>query len=339
MRCQRCQFENMPGESRCFRCGSALDGAAIAVDIHPPRMARWKGPIRSISRWIRLHSLLPEAVANPKVPAYFKIMSGNAFAGILLSIIPGFAHLLNDRFREVVLWVTAWVIIFIAGIFFYGSGTGLLFIGFAIGIHSWIVFTHALIKEHTEAKEKFTDFIMLLVFFGLFYFGVRMTAFRNFVFGFSNLAVPYQNIQQGDMLLAFRSRANPEYVKQGAFVTTNLREFGERIFFRTEGKMAVQIVAVGGETVGVNNGIFVVNGRPLDKEHFPVPRWLQGQKLCISVPQGSYFINAEYNIWGHVPPNEAMLRNACVVAGSRIEATAVMRWLPVSKRGFLKAED
>jgi hypothetical protein len=339
MRCQRCQFENIPGESRCFRCGSALEGAAITVDIHPPRMARWKKPFRSIFRWFRRQSIFPEAVAEPKVPAFLKIMSGNALAGVLLSIVPGLAHFVEGRFREVRWWVLGWIVVLLIGVFFYGSGTGFLFLGFAVGIHSWIAYNHALMKEHIEARERFIDFGMLLVFFGLLYFGVRMTILRDFVLGFSSRTIPYQNVQQGDIVLARRSRARADFLKRGSFVVVGLREVwaGRRIW-NVRGEMVAQVVAVGGETVDIN-GVFVVNGRPLDVNHFPVPQWLRRRIEPIYVPDGSYFVNVEYNVRGNMAVNAGLVKEACVIEGSRIEALAVMRWLPLSRRGFLKVEE
>jgi hypothetical protein len=340
MRCQRCQFENIPGETRCFRCGSILEGAEIAVDIHPPRMARWKKPIRSIFRWIRRQSIFPEAVASPKVPAFLRIMSGNALAGIFLSIIPGLAHFIEGRFREIRWWVLGWIAVLVVGLFFYGGGIGLLFLGFAVGIHSWITFNHMLIREHNEVRERFIDFGMLLVFFGLLYFGFRMTVLRDFVLGFSSRTIPYQKVEAGDIMLARRSRARADFLKRGSFVLVALGEVRAQRILGVESETIAQVVAVGGETVDIN-GVFVVNGRPLDVNHFPVPQWLQGRRWSVSVPKDSYFINVEYNtvIHGNAELNAGFVERACVIPGSRIEATAVMKWLPVSRRGCLKADE
>jgi len=266
-------------------------------------------------------------------------MSGNALAGILLSIVPGLAHFVEGRFREVRWWVTGWIVVLLVGVFFYGSGTGFLFLGFAVGIHSWIAFNHMLIREHNEARERFIDFGMLLVFFGLLYFGVRVTVLRDFVLGFSSRTIPYQNVQQGDIILARRSRARADFHKRGSFVLVTLREVGARRVWGVEGEMVAHVVAVGGETIEVTDGVFVVNGRPLDKEHFPVPQWLQRRIGQIYVPEGSYFINVEYNVRGNMAVNTGLVKEACVIEGSRIEAAAVMKWLPLSRRGFLKAEE
>jgi hypothetical protein len=326
----------MPGESRCFRCGSALGDAAIAVDVHPPRMARWKRPIRLVLRRFRRLNIAPESL--PKVPAFLKIMSGKALAGIFLSIVPGLAHLVEGRFREVRWWVPAWFVVLLVGMFFYSGSIGLLFLGFAVGLHSWIAFNHALMKEHIETNQHLGDFVMLLVMAGLMYWGVRATVLGDFVFGFSSRTIPYQNVQTGDIMLARRSRAQPNLLKRGSFVLVPLREVGGRRTWGVEGEMVAQVVAVGGETVDINNA-FVVNGQPLDEKHFPVPQWLRRNIRQIQVPEGSYFINVEYNIQGNAAMNTALIGRACVIPGSQIEAAAVMRWLPLSRRGFLKAEE
>jgi hypothetical protein len=305
-------------------------------------MARWKGPIRSLFRWFRRHSLFPEAIARPKVPAFLKIMSDSAFWGIILSIVPGLAHFIEGRFREIRWWIPAWFVVLLVGLFFYGGGIGLLFLGFAVGIHSWIAFNHALMKEHIETNQHLVDFVMLLAFFGLLYFGVRATVFRDLVFGFSSRTIPYQNVQTGDIMLARRSRAQPNFLKRGSFVLVPLRNFGiGRIWRGVRGEMVVQIVAVGDEFVDINNSTFVVNGRPLDEKHFPVPQWLRRNIRQIQVPEGSYFINVEYNTttYGNAAVDAVLIGRACVIPGSRIEAAAVMRWLPLSRRGFLKAEE
>ena len=44
MRCNRCQFENMPGYDSCVQCGSILKAASGQVETEPPRMSKWKIP-------------------------------------------------------------------------------------------------------------------------------------------------------------------------------------------------------------------------------------------------------------------------------------------------------
>ena len=44
MRCARCEFENIPGQTRCIRCGSILEAGSAVIDIYPPRMPAWSKP-------------------------------------------------------------------------------------------------------------------------------------------------------------------------------------------------------------------------------------------------------------------------------------------------------
>jgi len=329
----------MPGESRCFKCGSVLSGQGVAVDVHPPRMDRWKGPFRAVPRWIRLRTRFGERL---RVPAFLRIMSGNAALGLVLSLIPGLAQAVSGRFREVRWFVFGWLLLLPAGIFFYGSGTGYLLLGIAVGLHGWIAFRHSLMKEHAEIGQRIFDFSMLLVVFGLLYFGVRSTLLGDFMFGYTNLTIPYQNIESGDMLLARRSLSGAEDLKRGGLVQSTLRMVGRgRRVFSGGARTIVQIVGLGGEKIEITDGAYVVDGRMLDGEQYPVPEWLKGRKIGpIVVDVNSYFVNAVYNVEGRgMQLTAEMVGQACIVKSSEIESKVIMRWFPLKRRGFLKENE
>jgi hypothetical protein len=277
---------------------------------------------------------------RPKVPAFLKIMSGNALAGIILSIIPGLAHLVSHRFREVRWWVLGWFLTLLAGLFFYGSAPGFLLIGLAIGLHGWIAFSHTLLAEETEFNKRVAGYAMLIIALGLIYWGIQAVALRDFVFGYSNLAIPYQNVQTGDMLLARRSRAYGGDLSRGSLVIGNFhRLYGNQVM-ADEYQMVGQIVALPGEEIGIVEGKFTVNDQTLDTEKFPVPRWLIGHSLSATIPADSYFVSTDYMVHAHGMNLSAdMIYNTCVLKRDDIEAHAVMRWLPVSRRGFLRADE
>jgi len=268
-------------------------------------------------------------------------MSGNALLGLILSIVPGLAHFVDRRFRDVRWFVLGWFLALFAGIFFYGSALGLLLLGLAVGFHGWIAFSHALSKEHEATSQNFTDFVMLLVVIGLLYWGVRSIAFRDFVLGYTNLTVPYQNVQAGDMLLARRSLSRAANLDRGSLVLAPLANVwgGHGQTFRHRSLMAGQIIGLPGEEVVIANNAFVVDGQTLDSVRFPVPNWLRGGGIgAIHVPDGSYFVSDEYNvtIHGNVRLDAALVGLACLVRSSGVEAEAVMRWFPLAKRGFLR---
>ncbi|MGD1043594.1 MAG: hypothetical protein ABR913_11140 [Sedimentisphaerales bacterium] len=301
-------------------------------------MAHWKRPVRSMVRWFRLHSILPDTY--PRWFAYLKIMSGNAFISIILSIVPGLAHLAGGRFREVRWFVLGWLLLLLAGIFFYCSNLGLLLLGLAVGLHGWIAYSHTLMKESDEMGKKIFDLAMLIVIVGLPYFGIRHYAFGDFVFGYTNLTIPYQNVQTGDLLLARHSLAQATNFKRGSLVLSPVVVWGGHGPANRRGPLMVgQIVALPGEEVAIDNASFVVEGHILDDKQFPVPQWLRkGNIGAIQVPAGSYFISTVYNVNAHGMVLDAgLVGNACVVHSSRIEGKAIMNWLPLARRGFLRA--
>ncbi len=337
MRCQRCQFENIPGETRCLRCGSILEAKDVAVDVHPPRMAYWKKPERAALRWLRLHIALPEGLTVPRVPAFLRIMSADAFLGLILSIIPGLAHYISGRFREIRWFVLGWFLALLAGIFFYGGGLGFLLLGLAVGLHGWIAFSYALSKERTEISGKIRDFAVVLVVFAIFYWGIRATAFRDFVFGLSNLAIPNQDVQVGDVLLARRSRAHGGNFPRGSLVFGRFPQIYGNQVMPNRYTVSGQIVALPGEKIEINGGRFVVNEKVLDGDKFPVPRWLSREQLSATIPVDCYFVSTAYR-HGGANLTGGMMRDVCILQKSDIEALAVMRWFPLAKRGFLRAD-
>lgn len=100
-----------------------------------------------------------------------------------------------------------------------------------------------------------------------------------------------------------------------------------------------QIIGLPGEGVKIANNTFIVEGRPLDNTRFPVPNWLRGGGIeAIYVPDGSYFVSNVYyvTIHGRVNLDAGLVGQACLMRSYQIEATAVMRWFPLARRGLLR---
>jgi hypothetical protein len=271
-------------------------------------------------------------------------MSEHAFLGFVLSIIPGLAHYVNGRFREIRWFLLGWLLALTAGIFFYGSSWGLLLLGLAVGIHSWIAYSYALSKELDDTSERVRTIIVVLIVFGLIYTGIRYTVFRGFVLGYTNITIPYQNVQAGDLLLARRGSARAAKLTRGDIV---LAPVAGNIYggyghqgqaFRRGPVMAGEIVGLAGEQIEIANGSFVVDGKTLDTKKYPVPEWLRGLNIGpINVPYASYFVSSVYNVEGHGMVLDAgLVGRACTVRSFAIEAKAIMRWFPLARRGFLR---
>jgi hypothetical protein len=345
MRCQRCQFENIPGESRCFKCGSILGDHNVPVDVCPPRMSKWQGPFRSLVRQLRFWSALPEESFYGWVPDWMKIMSGNAFLSLFLSIVPGLAHFTQRRFRQVRWYLVAWFVFLLTGMFLYGGFLGFLLIGLAVAMHVWVAFHAALLVEHQEMGYRVFDVAFLLFLYMFFYWGIRILVFRDFVFANTAVSIPHQNVKPGDCLLARHSLSQPGPFSRGSLVVIHpvsvMAGYHNRRMVSGQ-LMTVQIVGLPGEEVQIKDNAFVVNGRILDTNEYFVPNWMMRRKLrAIHIGDSSYFVNNVYNITGHgdINVNEAMLESVCVVSALDIDAKVIMRWLPLIRRGFLRSDE
>jgi len=337
MQCQQCQFENVPARTRCLRCGSVLVAIAVAAaDIYPPRMAVWGKPLRSALRWMRLHNLPPGGFSPAHAAKQMRVMSPAAFVALVLSVFPGLAHLIDRRFKEIRGYVLAWFIMLASGIFLYGGTLGFLLLALAVSLHAWIAFSHTLNKELSQSNSRFVGLAILLVLTTLFYWGIRKTVFDDFVWGYTNLNIPYYHLEKGNCLLARYSRAHDTVLSRGSLVLARLHTFG-RGFNYSPYRMIVQIVGLEGEKVEIAANTFLINDKPLDSDKFPVPKWLQNRTTSVVVPADYCFVGCEYNIDSHgmtVPDKDVI--SVCLLPKRDIEARAIMRWLPLRRRGFLE---
>jgi hypothetical protein len=287
--------------------------------------------------------VLPEGGIGAWIPERMKIMSGNAFLAIILSIIPGLAHLAQRRFRQVLWYFIAWFVFLLAGMFLYGGFPGFLLIGLAVATHVWIAFHAALLVEHDEMGHRAFDVTFLLFFCMFFYWGIRTLVFGDFAFGYTALRIPRQNVQPGDYLLARRSLSQTGPFSRGSLVliypVSEVVGYNNRRTVSGE-MMTVQIVGLPGEEVQINDNTFVVKGGILDANEYSVPGWITIRKpIVIRIADDSYFVNNVYNIAGRGALNEAMLNNVCIVAARDIKAKVIMRWLPLTRRGFLRSDE
>jgi hypothetical protein len=340
MRCGRCEFENMPGRSTCLKCGSILAQKADAVEVDPPRMARWKRPLRCTFRWLRAFHVIPSGGISIPIPPWLSRFSREGLFGILLSVIPGLAHLLQGRLREIRWYILAWFLSLVLALFFYGSFWGLCFFGFAIGLHGWIAIHSALIKQVTDFGHR--AFALALVSLGVLvvYRNIGGLTFRNLAGGYSSVAVPYHRIETGDYLLASRSRLRSEPLTRGALVLASLEDTRHGFWTWSQRRRdmgIVQIVGLPGEKLKIKGGAFWINDEQLDAEKYPLPTWLHRMTMSVTIPKGSYFISAEYNVEVHGRLlNNLDVTNICLVGPDSFEAKAFMRWMPLMRRGFIR---
>jgi hypothetical protein len=154
--------------------------------------------------------------------------------------------------------------------------------------------------------------------------------------GHTTLTIPYQEILPGDYLLARHSQAGREHIGRGSLVLTHLAQTRNQRSRKGQ-EMIVQVVGLPGETLEITDNVFVVDGRQLDTEKYPVPGWLHNRKLSVKIENERYFINCDYraNVRGGLP--DGAILAVCIVPLADIRAQAFMRWLPLSRRAYLKA--
>lgn len=345
MRCARCDFENIPGQSRCIRCGSILEAGGAVIQIHPPRMPAWKGPLRDAMRRLRGSHLVPQRSLASFVGPRFEAVVSDTMAGLALSIIPGLAHLLSGRFKEVRLFVALWFSLLSTGLFLYGSQIGWLLIAAAIGIHAWIAVRHGLFDKLGGFGERVGAVLILVVALCVLYWVTPRVLPGGIRSGRTALTIPALNIRSGDLLLVRRVSDANMVAPRGVLVLVRPVEVGN---YRGRGRqrelngaMIGQIVGLPGETIQVGGGPCKIGEQQLDPNAVPTPRWLQRvSPMSIAIPRGSYFISSEYRVQGLA--NQAvttdMVRAACVVKASDIHWRAFMCWLPLSRRHFLPQE-
>jgi len=341
MRCPRCEFENMPGQSTCFKCGSTLAQEADSVEVNPPRMSRWKRPLRCTFRWLRAFHMIPSGGISIPIPPWLSQFSREGLFGILLSVIPGLAHLLQGRLREIRWYVLAWFVSLVGALLLYGGFWGLCFFGLAIGLHAWIAIHSALIKQVADFGHR--AFALLLVSLGVLvvYRNLGGLIFRNLAGGYSNITVPYHRIETGDYLLASRSRLRNKPLTRGSLVLSSLEGARRGIgLIMSRGRLdmgIVQIVGLPGEKLEIKDGAFWINDEQLDGEKYPLPTWLHRIKMSVTIPKSSYFISSEYNVEVHGRLlNVLDVTNVCLVGPDSFEAKAFMRWMPLMRRGFIR---
>ena len=256
--------------------------------------------------------------------------------GAICSFIPGLAHLIQKRFHTIRWWVLSWAILLPMSLFMFGSSVGMFLLGLAIGVHVWIAVHSALLREHNELHHRVIGYLIILGFYFFAYHGLGSLIFYNIPGGYSVVDSPASKIHHGDFMLGRRSQIQEEYLTRGSFVLAHLSNVGGNLFRQSDDLAYVQIVGLPGDIVAIENGSYLINGEIVDGEQFPVPNWIKRYVFSKSVPNSSYFISANYQGAGY---DQTMAVNVCIIPQNQIEAKAFMRWIPLSRRGFIRESE
>lgn len=335
MQCPRCAFENLPGQTACFRCGSALVAEAT-VDVHPPRATAWSKRADGVRRRLRRVFRI-DAMEKTPVPAAVS-WSGHVLVYLVLAPVPGLLQLYQGRFREVWFWSVAWLFLILGAGYLYGLSAGLFLIGLAAGLHGWLVGrAWGVIHPNDDLSGRLGGVVGMVLLAAVLYWLVGREVASRFTGGYSPLAVPGVQVEAGDYLVGRPISAAPKDLARGSFVVYRSPDVDQwrRPFRFTPETTVGQVIGRPGETVTLDNGTFLVNGRRLDFRDYPVPRWLWSTDESFSVPRGCYFISAAYHLT--LAPGVRLMRNIieprCLIHAERIQSRLTYRWLPVGRRG------
>ena len=214
MRCRRCEFENMPGETTCFRCQAVLVPAGV-TGLAPPR-AGWAKPFRRVRYWLNRKLGLGwrgKVESGPSTAPGWALIGRERLLVASISLVPGLGHLLSRETRRIFLLWPAWLGMLGLGVFFYGTVCGGLFIGAAVALHAWIICDAAAVHDAFAGRP--IRFVIVLAVFGALllgiYGGARRSAGALVSEAYAPMDFPAERIRSGDFLLvdprAYRAAA------------------------------------------------------------------------------------------------------------------------------------
>jgi len=343
----------MPGLTVCFRCGSVLAPEQVTVDVHPPRASGWQKPLRGLRRWARRHSPLPPLPSEPAVRAMIEQSRDREYrlqraqlAAIrlawlmalwVLSILPGVSHGLQRRFGEIrFLWL-GWIAGLVLGLFWLGGIFGAILLGLGVALHGVIAVHGSFFRVLKARGPRLAVVVVSMAVLGVMYWQAGRWAFSDVETSYAPFDIPGRGIYRGDVLLFRPSLAGSHPQPRGAVVRAVFdqvhNEGGNAGRYTTTG----QIVGLPGEELSLRDKVFFVNGRALDSQNFPAPRWMQTAAFSCTILPGHYFVTTEFKISGdRRRVSSEMIVRAGRVPYDRVEARAFMRWLPVYRRGYIR---
>ncbi|MGE5294324.1 MAG: S26 family signal peptidase, partial [Solirubrobacterales bacterium] len=157
--------------------------------------------------------------------------------------------------------------------------------------------------------------------------------------GHTTLTISAMNVQEGDYLLVRRigdeaaSRLPRGTIVQFHPAIVNVH--GDDIGHGDRAAIG-QIAGLPGESIRIEDGRYVIDGRPQDPNGLPVPSWLRTHRLGseILVLPRTYFVSMEYTVQGR--PDDRMIRSACIARASDIRGRAFAIWWPLWRRGWIE---
>lgn len=335
MQCQRCHFENMPGQQRCFKCGSVLESQGAILNVHPPRMAGWKRPWRGLFRVLRKRGGRLKVDKLPDVPMDWWPDYRDGLWGLVLSIIPGFAHFLYGHFKRIRNLLIAWFVCMSLSAALFSTPWGWALFGIGGTIHAWIALDAGLREKLAAVRERLIALLFLFALFFIGYYILVQVLFPSISFQRIAFGVSPSGVHSGDTLLLRSLGDHAQSLARGDFVSYQGRAINAGGTWPAVG----QVVALPHETVKMDSQGFHVNGTPLGLEQFPVPHWMRTWKNEVTLGPNQYFITTAYHRRGAADLPPGTVERLCLISKQAIESRATMLWWPLTRRHRLDTQD
>ena len=316
-----------------MQCGTVLAASATPIEVYPPRMSRWKKPVRGLFRFFRISGLHLPSI--PSMPDWAEKFFCSSLFTAVFSIIPGLAQLLSGQIRFIRWYWVAWAAMIMMMVIFWGTSSAAFFFSLALSIHVWIAMRGGILKDFEEFRHRMAIFsVLAVVYFLIYYHGsqlaLRMLGIQG---GYSLFNLPSKEIETGHY---FWGRTRNFTLQRGDIVSTSLRTIGNHgYFFNRQSEGFVRIIGLPKETLTIREGLFQVNNEVLDKDQFPVPAWLaRVQDYSVALGDDQYFVVAEFGGQGY---NSGHVNSVCILSSSSFYSKAFLQWQPLRNRGFIES--
>jgi hypothetical protein len=323
MQCASCEFQNMPGNTRCLRCGATLQLATAAVDVEPPRASSRSKVLR---RFVP-GSVTRTALQFRRSQAIEQWRRAQLPAGCLPRLaVPGWAQAYLGNRVQARRFFWSWLGLGLAGLLCYGSQLGAVWLGGMVAVHVGSIIDVSWRRDPVETQAQRGALaaalgVVALVAYGALLWNVqRVVDTRQWItvgepFAPSDVVLYRQNAyagaapQPGDLVLFSNSSS-----------TLGRTEQGHQARFQTDGQWVDRVIAGPGSRVRWESGALWVDDqaselRPLNPARMP-------QRLELTVPAGSYCV------FPTTDPFIGPAEGTCFVPRGRIMGRAIARNYP-----------
>jgi signal peptidase I len=339
MQCPSCRFENMPGLQTCGRCGTALNLATAAIDVHPPRASKTAKRVRKFVPRSAIYTARDTAAEVGRiVTGSFEDAQVPLPEPPLLArlIVPGWAHIYVGMTLRGRIFLAVYLFLAAMGLLTWGTDMGSLWLGLAMSVHASSALD-VLVRQGTMRFPRMvlTSVIVFLVLGAVVYYPAYQVG--------SHVAAPIRFEEPAGPF----ERRDVVLVNRWAFMPRNPRR-GDVVLFRPlwgartgapyvgiharfvieENELIDRLVGLPGDRVVWNQGVLTVNGAPvLWAPLFPskLPA-----ELDITVPVGRYLV---FPTTSRVPAPDW---NIGLIEPDNIEGGAFLRISPLARFWFIR---